>query len=73
MSKNLEMACQVTAGSGMSRGLEDALEAKVQGKCEGKKIVFSVYFLLFPYPKIFWFFFPHTRKNRNRRKSNLLP
>ena len=40
MSKNLEMACQVTAGSGMSRGLEDALEAKVQGKCEGKKIVF---------------------------------
>ena len=34
------MACQVTAGSGMSRGLEDALEAKVTGKCEGKKIVF---------------------------------
>ena len=31
------MACQVTAGSGMSRGLEDALEAKVTGKCEGKK------------------------------------
>jgi len=28
------MACQVTAGSGMSRGLEDALEAKVTGKCE---------------------------------------
>jgi hypothetical protein len=33
------MACQVTAGSGMSRGLEDALETKVQGKCEGKKIL----------------------------------
>ena len=36
------MACQVTAGSGMSRGLEDALEAKVTGKCEGKKIVFCL-------------------------------
>ena len=35
------MACQVTAGSGMSRGLEDALEAKVTGKCEGKKLYFS--------------------------------
>ena len=39
------MACQVTAGSGMSRGLEDALEAKVTGKCEGKK---KCIFLTFP-------------------------
>ena len=29
------MACNVTAGSGMSRGLEDALEGKVQGKLQG--------------------------------------
>jgi len=28
------MACNVTAGSGMSRGLEDALGAKVQGKLQ---------------------------------------
>ena len=34
---------------------------------------FSVYFLLFPYPKNFSKFFPHTGKNRNRLKSNLLP
>ena len=27
----------------------------------------------FHIPKIFLFFFPHTGKNRNRRKSNLLP
>ena len=37
------------------------------------QMFFSVYFLLFPYPKIFSHFFPHTGKNRNRRKSNLLP
>ena len=30
----------------------------------------SYYFFI---PKIFDYFFPHTRKNRNRRKSNLLP
>ena len=27
----------------------------------------------FHIPKIFLIFFPHTGKNRNRRKSNLLP
>ena len=27
----------------------------------------------FHIPKFFDYFFPHTRKNRNRRKSNLLP
>jgi len=32
--KFLKMACNVTAGSGMSRGLEDALGAKVQGKLQ---------------------------------------
>ena len=37
------------------------------------KGTFSVYFLLFPYPKKFSHFFPHTGKNRNRRKSNLFP
>ena len=34
---------------------------------------FSVYFLLFPYPKNFSQFFSSHWKNRNRRKSNLLP
>ena len=38
--------------------------------------MFSVYFLLFPYHKIFWFFgisLSQLGKNKNRRKSNLLP
>ena len=31
-----KMACNVTAKSGQSRGLEDALGATVKGKLEGK-------------------------------------
>ena len=38
------------------------------GKCNFPSI--SYYFHI---PKIFLNFFPHTGKNRNRRKSNLLP
>ena len=30
------MACNVTANSGQSKGLEDALGARVQGKLQGK-------------------------------------
>ena len=48
------MACQVTAGSGMSRGLEDALEAKVTGKCEGKKLYLSNFFNGFVNPNYFF-------------------
>ena len=49
------MACQVTAGSGMSRGLEDALEAKVTGKCEGKKLYFSNFSCRFVNPAQLFF------------------
>ena len=38
------MACNVTAGSGMSRGLEDALGAKVQGKLQSKYWVPTIHF-----------------------------
>ncbi len=30
------MACSVTAGSGQSKGLEDALGSSVKGKLQGK-------------------------------------
>ena len=32
------MACSVTAKSGQSKGLEDALGASVKGKLQGKQI-----------------------------------
>ena len=38
-----------------------------------KQKIFSVYFLSFPCPKNFSKFFSSHWKNRNRRKSNLLP
>ena len=34
--KEKEMACNVTANSGQSKGLEDALGATVKGKLQGK-------------------------------------
>ena len=37
------------------------------------KITFPSISYYFHIPKIFLNFFPHTGKNRNRRKSNLLP
>ena len=49
------------------------LMARMKKWHDSKFKLFSVYFLLFPYPKKFSHFFPHTGKNRNRRKSNLLP
>ena len=54
-------------------GLQDKKEKNEDYKRKEEVTPFSVYFLLFPYPKNFSLFFPHTGKNRNRRKSNLLP
>ena len=45
----------------------------IQALCPGKKIYFPSISYYFHIPKIFLNFFPHTGKNRNRRKSNLLP
>ena len=40
---------------------------------EFQNFIFPSISYYFHIPKIFLNFFPHTRKNRNRRKSNLLP
>ena len=39
----VEMACSVTAGSGQSKGLEDALGSSVKGKLQGKRCFVLVY------------------------------
>ena len=42
------MACSVTAKSGQSKGLEDALGASVKGKLQGKQIsqIVKIWYLI---------------------------
>ena len=45
LNLNDKMACNVTAKSGLSKGLEDALGTSVKGKLQGECLFFTVLFI----------------------------
>ena len=55
-----------------NKNLENERTQKLKARF-GRNILFPSISYYFHIPKMFLIFFPHTGKNRNRRKSNLLP